>query len=134
MEKEFPLTGVAKVDMQHAGLIKVAGDIEAATEKDHLIRRLLELTQYTSTHFEEEERMLKTLEWDGLPDHMTDHRDFKRKVGSLLSAYSRLGVDEIKNDLGNYLSDWLIRHIGHEDQKWAQFLELRGTMTGNHSP
>jgi hemerythrin len=65
---------------------------------------------------------------------MTDHRDFKRKVGSLLSAYSRLGVDEIKNDLGNYLSDWLIRHIGHEDQKWAQFLELRGTMTGNHSP
>ena len=56
--------------------------------------------------------------YSGIEEHCDKHSTFKTYVASLVSDFSR-GNSVNMRELYNFVSSWLVEHIGSEDKKLA---------------
>ncbi len=118
--------GLEPVDSQHKQLCDYINKLYKAMQENANARVLGDLldklTDYTATHFSDEEAIFSKSAYPNTKKHKELHgkfvaklRDFKKQ---LLSGNAALSID-----LMEFLKDWLIRHIMGTDTQYLKFVK-----------
>ncbi len=117
--------GITTIDEQHKRLFGAINQLaELANQKDdnktrrfsEVLKLLLFLNNYIYLHFQDEERAMAEIEYEGLRYHKLLHQNFSENVNQTYIEF--LENEEIDLDqLLKTLKDWLSSHILQEDMK-----------------
>lgn len=123
-------TGIERIDEQHKELFRILNDLfDAMTSGrgDAAIDDILDrMIVYAGEHFVEEEAEMDAVSYPLISAHRAAHAEwleatrrfrFRREVGATIG----LPVDTL-----TFLHDWLTRHIGETDARFAAFRRERG--------
>lgn len=120
---------IEEVDRQHQKLIELINTLYDAMSvgkgKDVLGQVLSELVEYTTYHFNTEDRLFREHGYPGRDQHRKEHDDLTAKTKALKQAFDT-GNKKLAVDVMLFLSNWLNDHILEEDMKYAQFLTSKG--------
>lgn len=121
--------GVELLDAQHRriiGMINVLISNPGATVGSQTIAAVLErLIKYASDHFDAEERILKAYRYPDLARQQADHESYRLKIAAFCGD-AMIHRDGVPLELLEFLSDWWLHHVLHEDMKYHRFLNERG--------
>jgi len=122
-------TGHAGIDDQHRELVDAINRLHTAMKqgkgKSELGAILNFLKDYTESHFQMEEDLMKRHIYPGAPKHKSVHHDLLVQVEDL--AAKHLGGENILTlSVMDFLEDWLVQHIQGEDYRFALFLKDKG--------
>ena len=116
-------TGIEKVDQQHRKLVEIVNRLYTAVEKGKTIKELgpsfNELITYTKTHFADEVRLMKEVNYEHMQAHDALHKDLTKQVGEYLDKLQS-GEMIDSSELMMFLKDWLVKHILSEDKKFGK--------------
>jgi hemerythrin len=117
------LIGIPEIDEQHQQLFECIDRLESAADGHQ--RELAafyvidELKDYAHIHFAVEEIVMRLFDYPGLAAHAAEHREFEARLRAL-------GKMELAHDIhaaaGNFLRDWLTKHIMISDKRYADFI------------
>jgi hemerythrin-like metal-binding protein len=123
--KDAYTMGEIEIDKQHKGLFKLSNDIyylvEAGVDDNERFRELfMILTDYTIDHFIYEEMYIQEEGFPGLEEHIQQHLEFSNKLREIC-----IGIDKETHieDIGNFVTTWLVDHVINEDMKYKKFVE-----------
>jgi len=120
---------VALCDQQHKKLFEIINELSDAMRtgegKQAVVKTIGELLQYTQTHFQQEEALLKKAGFPQLAAHQEQHRKFVTDVETL-DKQTREGRAANSIQVLNLLRDWLINHILKTDKAYSDFLNAAG--------
>lgn len=120
-------TGFDKVDSQHKYLLTLLNELSKAyyegQTKSLISEILFKLEDYSYEHFEDEERILRSVE--GLPSekHKLEHANFMQMLRDLKFNYISDNA-EITEELLDFLINWLSMHIYGIDQKELHLVNI----------
>ncbi|WP_414150050.1 bacteriohemerythrin [Acetobacterium carbinolicum] len=114
--------GVASIDGQHQQLFKMADELFEAGKNGkskEVVGELLNfLDTYTKQHFSDEEAYMKSINYPGLADQQTAHKNFIAELAKLKSAYDTSGGNiSVIINANQMVVDWLTKHISVMDKK-----------------
>lgn len=118
-------TGIEDIDREHKTIIenyeKLYQLMKSGEGHDFYNELLNFLTNYITTHFENEEKFQQDIGYDLYEEHKKRHAFFKEKVMSFVNDKNEsvTNYDLIKLNL--FVKDWLIQHIFNEDRKIGDF-------------
>jgi hemerythrin len=120
---------VKSCDEQHQKLFsliqRLQDSIGTAEESKVVQGVLIELVEYTQTHFKTEEGLLEQTKFPELERHCLQHEAFKAKLTefkeSLENASGTLSFAMVE-----YLKNWLVRHIKMVDCQYSKHLNANG--------
>jgi hemerythrin len=133
--KDRMSVGVEALDQDHRRLIGllnqmhdlVHGEVCDSTPID-IVRDLIRYTEY---HFECEERLMRLGRYPAYEEHVSIHRDIRRRIISFEQKFLENPTEAHLLPLYDFLSDWLMRHILREDQKYRPYLTRDGEAMPN---
>lgn len=114
--------GVAKIDKQHKELInlfeRLRLSITRGLQNPEVGFVLKDLVKYTQTHFNDEEEIMREIDYKEFDRHVKLHRDLLNNVASILK---NLKTDDTYTglDLMKFLKSWIYEHMIREDSKIA---------------
>ena len=121
--KEY-YTGIDVIDKEHSRLFDILSDLNALNQKDYvydkydaIIDIVEELKDYTVKHFQDEERYMKSINYEGLAVQQSVHQSFVKKIEEINFEDMDKNQQEYINVLVDFLANWLINHIMKMDQK-----------------
>ena len=118
-------TGIALVDQQHRSLLEQVDALMTAIHDNDVDRRipglLAFLADYVEQHFRVEEERMEATEYAGLAGHRAIHDDMRRQVASLVERFVA-DSQAVNEEVLEFLTDWLIKHINGEDRRMARHL------------
>ena len=121
--------GIPVIDAQHEHLVNLCNDFYQSLLKSKdkqnyqsLVKQTLEnCLNYASTHFKEEERLMKASNFDGYRQHKHSHDTFTAKCQITYESIDNISISEaIKFSL--FLYEWINTHIAHEDRLYLPTL------------
>ena len=86
---------------------------------------LVELSDYTKTHFEHEEDAMKRHDYPGFAEQKKAHDEFVNKLNDTRTQYENGGIT-LSIPLFKLLLSWVENHIMKIDQKYSEFFIERG--------
>ena len=120
---------VSLCDQQHKKLFEIINQLADAMRtgqgKQAVSRTVGDLLQYTRTHFQEEEALLRNANYPHLEAHEEQHRKFVADIEAL-DKQTREGRVANSIQVLNLLRDWLINHILKTDKAYSDFLNAAG--------
>lgn len=118
--------GVKMFDDQHKiiiGLINKLIDTPDIDANSAIITALLtEMIQYATTHFDDEERIMREHDYPDYNDQRIQHGGFIEKTAEFCSD-GRLQVESIPQSILIYLRQWWIDHILKDDMAYKSFFK-----------
>lgn len=115
--------GIETVDEQHKHLVSLINKLEAAKGHEHeneVIHDIFyELVEYTKHHFAEEEKFLKSFEYEDLIVHKAQHKALVKQIVNILNGLKN-NEYEVGEKLTLILQNWLIRHVLKHDKIYAK--------------
>lgn len=121
-------TQILFIDEQHSALLKIADELVSMAEQN-FDRELLEdmvgfLVEYSKTHFEEEEKLMRSNNYEEYDIHCAEHEQFRELIEGIRRELSEGGdQSKITADVISGLKDWIINHVHNTDVKMAQSLK-----------
>lgn len=116
-------------DTQHQRLFAIMNELADAMRSGKgstvVTRTVGELLQYTRTHFQQEEALLRRSNFPQLGAHQEMHRRFVADV-ELLDRQTREGHTANSVAVLNLLRDWLVNHIQKMDKAYSAHLNAAG--------
>jgi hemerythrin-like metal-binding protein len=116
-------------DAQHQKLFTIMNELADAMrvgKGSRVVSRTIgELLQYTRTHFQQEEALLRKANYPQLGPHQEMHRRFIADV-ELLDRQTREGHTPNSVAVLNLLRDWLVNHIQKMDKAYSAHLNAAG--------
>ena len=117
-------TGIDIIDKEHQRLFEILADLQDLNHKeflsdkyDAIVDVVEELKDYTVKHFQDEERYMESIQYEGLAVQKNVHQSFIDKMDALdlneLDENQQAYIDV----LIDFLANWLINHIMKMDQK-----------------
>ena len=117
-------TGVDFIDREHMRLFEILADLNELNQKEYASDRydaivdvIEELKDYTVKHFQDEERYMQDIQYEGLAVQKNLHQSFIDKMDSInlddMDENQQVYIDV----LIDFLANWLINHIMKMDQK-----------------
>lgn len=126
---ELYSVGIAQIDEQHKRLIGLLNELWRAMMEGHgrdqLGRTLEALIQYTLTHFEFEEDLMREHHYPGLEAHRLQHEKLAGQVRAMQTDFLE-GHGTTPRELMLFLQGWIVRHIVASDKKYAPHLHEAG--------
>jgi hemerythrin len=120
--KSFYSVGEPSLDAQHQQIIEMINDLFTAMQKGaeyQVIKSILDrLVQYTSNHFEYEEKIMEEADYPALPAHKKLHDNMRKRTLDLHKDLTKVTA----HDLLQFLKVWWLEHIQGEDMHYAQYL------------
>ena len=120
--REFYSVGNQEFDQQHKALLKIVNDLftAAGADADHQIVRdgLERLYQYTLSHFEQEERLMRQARFPDYAAHKAIHDLMREETGRLRRTWTSTTGAELLT----YLKNWWLNHICAKDKQYAPFV------------
>ena len=123
-------TGDPNIDAQHIELHDLVLELGMLTDSDldrvRLGEVLFDILAYSSTHFADEEALMKRIGFPGLERQKTLHQEFRRRIVEMATRFSAgdetLTLDHVQREL----QDWLIGHVWEEDLRFAAYIRPQG--------
>jgi hemerythrin len=112
-------TGVVEIDKQHQTLFTWFNELESAAAEERLMATtyaLNRLTQYTISHFVDEEKLMAECKYPQLAEHKAEHDAFRAQLRDLQLRAEEI---DISDATVGFLRDWLVRHIMTVDMDYA---------------
>jgi hemerythrin-like metal-binding protein len=110
------------IDTEHKQLFKFAADLHRAMLERRaatVVHDLLDqLVAYTVTHFGHEEALMRETRYPDRENHFKLHKNLIDRVASLQRDVAA-GKSAVSVPLMDFLKNWLLHHIGEEDQRVA---------------
>jgi len=120
--------GIDAIDAHHQYLFDLVNDLIEevinGTSLDEILHILNALSAYVYVHFRAEERMMEHYRFDNLEYHKQQHKAFELKLKEL-SREMHENPMVAQFEIINFLTEWLVTHITHEDTKLAALLYTR---------
>ncbi len=115
--------GVDMIDKDHKALIALINELYGALEREatkEIIKGIFDrLEDYIRYHFAREEALMGELNFDGIEDHVRQHRQFTTDVESLKDKLLNRESEEVVERVTHFLTNWVTMHIVSEDTKLA---------------
>lgn len=120
---------VAICDSQHKKLFEIINELADAMRsgrgQDVVSKTVTELLDYTNTHFQQEEALLKKTNYPQLAPHQEQHRKFVADIEAL-QKQPKQGHAANSVQVLNLLRDWLLNHIQKVDKQYSEYLNAAG--------
>ena len=121
--------GIVPIDEQHKKLVELCN---ALYEKVWTARKdnteewkvqtavtLKECVNYVTTHFSNEEKIMKVVGYERFSEHKNRHDEFTKKVLETAKGFNSMDFsDAIK--FCKFLYEWILSHIAHEDKLYVK--------------
>lgn len=126
--KQFE-TGIDQVDTQHQTLVKLINQlhqvIAVGAEAGQIKQLLKHLVDYTRYHFDTEEQMMCSADYDvvKLELHRHEHQQFIAQVNEAVTQY--LSTNILTDNLLDFLVEWLGHHMLVSDKLMAETLNKK---------
>ena len=109
-------TGFSEIDAQHKEWIRRINEFDAAVvnrKGEEMIQNTLDfLTQYSETHFVEEEATMARLNSSVLEPNRAAHDEFRRKLAEIRAWVKNEAATSVEViELTDALEKWLVNHI-----------------------
>lgn len=114
------------MDDQHKwlfGILRRLKQNEVQTNKELLIASIDELLHYSREHFSSEEALMESVGFPGLDAHKLLHEKFNTQILELKNSIMEKELGLIQNEMVDFLSNWLIKHIQEQDKKYEDFIK-----------
>lgn len=123
-------TGNVNIDIQHKRLVEALNKLLEACSKGQGRSKLKKFTEflyeYTTTHFEDEEKLQKEIGYPDYISHKKYHEDFKKAVLEIMEELERDGPNIVlTGKINSKIGDWLVSHIKREDFKIAEYIRQK---------
>jgi hemerythrin len=119
---EYNLDGGA-IDEDHKHLFELANRVLEISQThvnfEQVKATVKELYVYMSEHFGREQKLMKATGFPQYEQHILEHRAITRKMNRLLRAST--APDVLLSGLRHIMLDWVLQHILHDDQRFADF-------------
>lgn len=122
--KDEYLTGIEEIDKEHRKLFEIAENLyqvlhaEFVPDKfDHIKQVLDELTEYTETHFANEEAYMESIQYKKIFTQKMEHQSFIDKLEEIDLEVMDENQEETIQEILTFLTDWLYRHILELDKQ-----------------
>lgn len=119
--------GLKEIDDQHMQLISLLNKLYMKLEQNvfsEVESVFKELTDYTHTHFSNEEKYMNKFNYADKDAHLEQHKFF---IDKLAEMKKEPGDNSSKTvEIADFLLQWLINHIDKVDTKLAPFLKEHG--------
>ena len=113
------------IDRQHQRLVSLLNylydRIMEACSKKVIDLVLMELIRYAETHFQDEEELMRRINYPELDKHQKEHERLVTEVFHFKEKFDR-GL-ATKMELLHFLREWLVNHVINEDLKIKCFLK-----------
>ena len=116
--------GIEEIDRQHKRIIEYINQLDLAIQDRNVAKIqdiMVGVTQYTLTHFQFEEDLMRKMEYPLIDIHQKTHDSFKNRMVEYQQRFSK--GEDISRKLLSDLRIWLTNHIKKDDQDYAP--ELR---------
>jgi hemerythrin len=128
--KPFYTVGDAALDDEHKRILCVIDDLYTAIQKGNLqegVQSVLdELANYTMTHFEHEEEVLRHCRYPLYDTHKAMHDEMRRRTLELRATPNALAA----RDLLQFVKNWWVRHIQNQDKAYAPYIDAVASPLG----
>lgn len=115
---------INSMDQEHQELIKLMNGLHDLVNqlkpKAEIEKALFALLNYAKKHFNDEEKYMETIGFDGFENHKILHRRLIERLEGFARDFSS-GKSPLKEDFFNFLKFWLESHIMGIDIKYANF-------------
>ena len=122
--------GVPELDDDHKGLIDIINrlsDQSASRGAEDLVAQsLTALKRYAELHFGREQRVMSLCGFPSLEAHIEEHHAFIDRIGEIARRFEddpQGLADMVRDELGDFLQDWLKDHIMVEDMAYRASVE-----------
>lgn len=120
---------IPSIDQQHKKLVDLINELHDSMKSgkgsEAMGGILLDLINYTKTHFKFEEDMLKRNGYEKLGDQQRAHAMFVSKIEDTKRDLDS-GKPVFSMKMMNFLKDWLKSHILKTDMEYSEFLVSKG--------
>ncbi len=120
---------VGKMDEQHKVLMSLINELHDAMKagmgKEVTGKTLKRLSEYTKTHFADEEALMRQHGYSGLNEQKTEHAKLTQQVLDFDKDYNA-GKITLTMEVMAFLKKWLNDHIGNTDKKYGPYLNSKG--------
>lgn len=120
--------GVDRIDFQHKGLVHMISRVQLALSNggtsQEVGNALKFLVGYTQHHFSEEENIMRSIGYADIENHKSLHRKFVDDIIRILVSLKK-GKTIDTYVFVDFLTDWVLNHIRHEDKKIGKALAER---------
>lgn len=118
--------GVDFIDEQHKGLFEKASQLFEAGQKgegkEFMLQMLDFLSEYTKTHFRDEEKYMESIKYPELEAQKKAHDYFEKELAQLRKDYTESGGSLVLLVKANkMIVDWLTKHISSMDKKIGEY-------------
>jgi hemerythrin-like metal-binding protein len=122
--KPYYSVGDPALDAEHRQILGFIDELyEAMAAGQHSTKTIVlldQLVQYTMTHFQHEERIMRECDYPQLPAHRAEHERMKQRTLDL-----RTNVDlATTRDFLQFLKDWWTNHIQDVDKAYSPYLAV----------
>jgi hemerythrin-like metal-binding protein len=122
---------VAEFDEDHRQLVQILNELWDANERQDrrqvIGATFTRLAEYATAHFAREELLFQRWGYPGAESHMANHRRVLERLSQLeVDFRSGTSTGAIGDDVFNFVRDWLIQHILHEDALYGPFFQAIG--------
>ena len=126
------LTGIEAVDAQHQRLVDMVNQLHnvrktnyPSMDKKHKVvgSVVVELIDYTISHFAFEESLMEDAEYKFLNAHRRIHQVLIKRAGEYKERWQ--SGEDIVDELYDVLKRWLLNHIRNDDKAYAPAVKKR---------
>jgi len=113
-------TGIGVIDSQHKRIIHYINQLEdarALNDPELVSEVLINLTDYTLSHFAFEESLMEDAGYVAATIHAKTHDSFRDKIQAYNEEF-KAGKD-VSEELSKLLNVWLIEHIANDDSSYT---------------
>ena len=121
--------GSEKMDAQHRQLFAAINDLYdsmalAMPDHERALQCFKFLSDYTLSHFADEEELMRRMDFPGLQVHLQEHRKLIDQLHALAERLKQAKQDNfVDDDMVMFLvGDWLLKHVVEQDQEYAKAL------------
>ncbi|MBF0379766.1 MAG: hemerythrin family protein [Magnetococcales bacterium] len=121
--------GIDIIDQDHKKLLGLIMEMFKAlnkAKKDERAAEILdELIDYTVTHFDREEALMKKNGYPDIEKHISEHNSMRAKIKEF-RANIATNTNQVSSEALQYLQDWLVNHITVTDQEYSKYFTEKG--------
>jgi hemerythrin len=127
--KEEYSVGIEVIDKDHKKLLELILEmfkaLRSARGGEKASQIINELIDYTVTHFNREEGLLKKHGYPNLEEHQKEHKAMRDKMEKFRKDFDS-NSNQVSSEVLRYLQDWLVNHITVTDKEYSAFLIEKG--------
>ena len=128
------MTGIKLIDEQHNAYLDLVEDIlklclSPDITIDDIHQEMKKVIKYATEHFEEEERIMRSLSYPFYEEHFTKHNLFRQQLDAMLKELETFEVTEVFDHtnfqlrLGKWLVHWFGDQVRNDDMKMVAFIK-----------